>query len=169
VNWPFISPRLEAEAANLPSVTGNGPEAVVSIDPADIPSHFTSFRVTLTEVIDAPSSETTKQITPLLALPLIAMGPLKEHLGGVGKGGKVGKGGEVGKGSSTHHSGVGVGVDVGVGVGVGMDVGVGVDVGRAGVGASVACGLHPNSSNRVNPIPQTFFNRFLRFIRTSSV
>jgi hypothetical protein len=64
---------------------------------------------------------------------------------------------------------VGVDVGVGVGVGVGVDVGRGVDVGKAGVGVSVACGLHPNSSNRVNPIPQTFFIRFLRFIRTSSV
>jgi len=37
------------------------------------------------------------------------------------------------------------------------------------VGVGVACGLHPNNNNRVNPTPQTFFSRYLRFIRTSSV
>lgn len=151
---------------NLPSVIGNGPELVVSIDSADIPSYFKSFKVTLTDVIDAPCSATAKQITPLLALPLIAMGPLKEHLRGVGKGG------EVGKRSISHHSGVGVRVDVDVGVGgeVGEDVGgIDVGVGGTGVGVSFACGLHPNSSTRVNPIPQTFFSRILRSIRTSSL
>lgn len=61
----------------------------------------------------------------------------------------------------------GIGVDVD---GIDVDVG-GIDVGVGGIGVavSVACGLHPNSSNRVNPIPQTFFTRFLRFISTSSV
>jgi len=56
-----------------------------------------------------------------------------------------------------------------MGIGVTGVGGIDVGVGGTGVGVSVACGLHPNSSNRVNPIPQTFFIRFLRLIRTSSV
>lgn len=141
--------------ANLPSVTGNGPEIVVSIDPADIPSHFTFFRVTLTEVIENLSSETAKQITPLLALPLIAMGPLKEHLGEVGKGGKVGKG------SSPHHSGVGVGVGVDVG-GTGVAVGgTGVAVGDISVPAGAP---HPTRSKKTNVIPIICCGNFWQLI-----
>lgn len=49
-----------------------------------------------------------------------------------------------------------------------MGVGA-IGVGETGVGVSVACGLHPNSSNRVNPIPQIFCIRFFRFIKISSV
>jgi hypothetical protein len=109
-------------------------------------------------VIEDRSSEATKLSSPLLAVPLIAMGPLKVT---PGAGSGVGV-----------WLGIGVGSIVFVGVG-GMEVCVGgmrVAVGGTDVaiGTGVDGGLHPNSRKKAHPIPKALLSRLLRFIWRSS-
>ena len=77
VNRPSTSPMLDEEILMLPSRIGNGlPDAWLAHDPAEKPSHCTSVRLKPTDVMAAPSSETVKVSMPLLAPPLISIGPL---------------------------------------------------------------------------------------------
>jgi hypothetical protein len=137
---PLISPIPETEATSSSSVIGKEPPAPVVKDPAEKPSHCKSFRVTLTEMSAALSSEMVRPSVPLLAFPLIWMGPLKV-IPGNGVIEKSAPGvpgvGNLKKSVGNIHQGVSLGVIVKVGLGLGVSVAVGTGVNVAvGVGVS---------------------------------